>query len=90
LTHDNAVGESYALRPWSSPGFSTSSYSDAANRIAWAIENGRLSCLGSAATQLLIWSIIDNGLLALMKLFLNIGAYSQLTIEKPCLVGTLH
>jgi len=61
LTHDNAVGNSYALRPWSSPSFSTSSYTDAANRIAWAIENGGLSGLGPAATQLLIWSIIDNG-----------------------------
>jgi len=60
LTHDNAVGDNYALHPWSSPSFSTSSYSDAANRIAWAIENGGLSGLGTAATQLLIWSIIDN------------------------------
>ncbi len=61
LTHDNAVGDCYALNPWSSPRFSTSSYSDAANRIAWAIENGGLSGLGTAATQLLIWSIIDKG-----------------------------
>src|SRR5271157_5743936 len=59
LTHDNAVGESYALNPWSSPSFSTSRYSDAANRIAWAIENDGLSGLGPAATQLLIWSISD-------------------------------
>ena len=52
--------ESYALSPWSSPSFPTSSYTDAANRIAWAIENGGLSGLGPAATQLLIWSITDS------------------------------
>ncbi len=51
LTHDNAVGDCYALKPWSSPSFSTSSYSNAANRIAWAIENGGLSGIGTAATQ---------------------------------------
>ena len=60
LTHENAVGESYALSPWSSPSFPTSSYTDAANRIAWAIENGGLSGLSPAATQLLIWSITDS------------------------------
>jgi Thioester domain/PEP-CTERM motif len=60
LTHENAMGDSYALNPWSSPRFLTSSYPDAANRIAWAIENGGLSGLGPAATQLLIWSITDN------------------------------
>ena len=53
------MGDSYALNPWSSPSFSTSRYSDAANRIAWAIENDGLSGLGPAATQLLIWSISD-------------------------------
>jgi len=61
LTHDNALGDNYALKPWSSPSFSTSSDSDAANRIAWAIENGGLSGLGTAAAQLLIWSICDQG-----------------------------
>ena len=55
------MGDNYALNPWSSPSFSTPSHPDAANRIAWAIENGGLSGLGPAATQLLIWSIIDNG-----------------------------
>jgi PEP-CTERM motif/Thioester domain len=59
LTHENAVGDSYALNPWSNPSFSTSGYSDAANRIAWAIENGGLSSLGTAAAQLLVWSITD-------------------------------
>ena len=59
LTHENAVGDSYALNSWSSPSFSTSGYSDAPNRIAWAIENGGLSGLDTAATQLLIWSITD-------------------------------
>ncbi len=59
LTHENAVGDSYALNSWSSPSFSTSGYSDAPNRIAWAIENGGLSGLDTAATQLLIWTITD-------------------------------
>jgi hypothetical protein len=59
LTHDNAVGDSYKVNPWSSPTFSNSAYSDAANRVAWAIENGGVSGLGPAATQLLVWSIID-------------------------------
>jgi PEP-CTERM motif len=61
LAHENAVGESYALNPWSSPNFSTSSYSDAANRIAWAIETAPLTVYGPAATQLLVWTIIDKG-----------------------------
>jgi PEP-CTERM motif/Thioester domain len=61
LMHENAVGDNYALNPWASPSFSASSSSDAANRIAWAIENGGLSGLGPAATQLLIWSMTDNG-----------------------------
>jgi hypothetical protein len=36
LAHDNAVGENYPLKPWPSPipSFSTSSASDAADRIA--------------------------------------------------------
>ncbi len=59
LTHDNAIGDNYALTPWPSPTFPTSS--DAANRIAWAIENAGLSGLGTAAAQLLIWSICDQG-----------------------------
>jgi hypothetical protein len=61
LTHENAEGDTYNLNSWSNPTFSTSSYSDATNRIAWAIEDGGLSGLGTAATQLVIWTIIDKG-----------------------------
>jgi len=56
LVHDNYQGSSYNLTTWSNP---SSFSSDALNRVAWAAENASLSAYGPAATQLLIWSVID-------------------------------
>jgi hypothetical protein len=56
LQHDNYLGSSYQLTAWTNP---NSYSSDAINRVAWAIENTSLSGFGPAATQLLVWSLID-------------------------------
>jgi hypothetical protein len=56
LTHDNTPGSSYNLTAWTNP---NSISSDALNRVAWAVENTNLSGFGPAATQLLVWSVID-------------------------------
>jgi hypothetical protein len=56
LTHDNTLGSSYNLTTWTNP---NSISSDALNRVAWAVENSSLSGFGPAATQLLVWSVID-------------------------------
>ncbi|MFI5457355.1 MAG: PEP-CTERM sorting domain-containing protein [Isosphaerales bacterium] len=59
--HDNALGDTYKVNPEAPPTFSTTSnYTDAANRVAWALENAGSTADGRGATQLLIWSIIDN------------------------------
>jgi hypothetical protein len=56
LQHDNYLGSSYQLTAWTDP----NSFScDAINRVAWAIDNTTLTGYGPAATQLLVWSIID-------------------------------
>ncbi len=78
LTHDSILGSSYQLTSWTNP---NSLSSDALNRIAWAADNAGLAGYGSAAAQLLIWSIIDpnfkvinwNGDTALQAAFNNIS-----------------
>jgi PEP-CTERM motif/Thioester domain len=58
--HDNAVGNTYNVNPESPPTFSTTSaYTDAANRVAWVMENAGSTTYARGAAQLLIWSIID-------------------------------
>jgi len=56
LNHDNYLGSSYQLTAWTNP---NSFSSDAINRVAWAVDNTALAGYGPAATQLLIWSVID-------------------------------
>ncbi len=56
LAHDNYLASSYQLTTWTNPNLFSS---DAINRVAWAAENASLSGYGPAATQLLIWSLID-------------------------------
>jgi len=56
LVHDNYLGSSYNLTTWTNP---SSFSSDAVNRVAWAAENASLTGYGPAATQLLMWSVID-------------------------------
>jgi len=58
LVHDNYLGSSYNLANWTNP---SSFSSDALNRVAWAAENATLSGYSPAATQLLMWSVIDPG-----------------------------
>ena len=68
--HDNYLGTGYSLQSASGATFpfsTTPAYTDAANRVAWALENASITTLtGQAgadfrgATQLLIWSIVDN------------------------------
>jgi len=56
LQHDNYLGSSYQMTAWTNP---NSFSADAINRVAWTIDNTTLSGYGPAASQLLIWSIID-------------------------------
>jgi hypothetical protein len=60
LIHDNSLGDNYGVSVESSPTFSTTpSDTDAANRVAWALENAGSTATARGATQLLIWSIVD-------------------------------
>jgi hypothetical protein len=70
LSHDNYLGSSYQLTPWNNPNHYSA---QVLNRIAWAVESTPASGYAPAATQLLIWSLVDpkfevinwNGALAL-------------------------
>lgn len=59
--HDNNLGSSYKVNVEPSPPvFSTTPANPAAaNEVAWAIENAGNSVNARAATQLFIWSVID-------------------------------
>jgi len=56
LQHDNYLGSSYQLTAWTNP---NSFSSDSLNRVAWTIHNTIPAADGPAASQLLIWSVID-------------------------------
>jgi PEP-CTERM motif/Thioester domain len=65
LAHENALGDTYGANVFSPTFASTSAYSDAANRVAWVMENADTANPGTTAdadmrgaAQLLIWSII--------------------------------
>jgi PEP-CTERM motif len=62
--HDNYLGSSYSVNVESSPYFSTTpanrlTVAQAANLVAWALENAGNTIDGRAATQLFIWSVLD-------------------------------
>jgi len=60
LLHETVLGSTYKVNPESPPTFSTTPrYTNAANRVAWALENVGSTADSRGATQLLIWSIID-------------------------------
>lgn len=61
LLHDNYLSVTYQAKIGPSPGFNNTSYADASNRVAWAIESAPLTVYGRAATQLLVWTITDKG-----------------------------
>jgi hypothetical protein len=61
LVHDNYLPETYQANIGPSPSFNNTSYDHASNRVAWAIETASLTGYGPAATQLLVWKIIDKG-----------------------------
>jgi len=61
MVHENALNDTYNVNPFNPTFKTTSSYSDAANRVAWAMENAGSTAIDRGATQLLIWSIIGPG-----------------------------
>ncbi len=83
--HENAIGDSYYVNPESPPTFSTATtYSDAANRVAWALENAGSTADSRGATQLLIWSIVDDQFTVNWSATANSGlqtAYNVLVTE---------
>jgi hypothetical protein len=83
--HENALGDTYGVNPESPPTFSTTnSYSDAANRVAWVLENVGATADARGAAQLLIWSIADNQFSVNWSETNNAGlnsAYSNLSTE---------
>lgn len=59
-THDNALGDTYSVNAVSTlPLTSTPNYSDAGNRIAWALEQTATTADARGAIQLLVWQIVD-------------------------------
>jgi len=60
LLHETVLKSSYTVNLESPPTFSTTPrYTDAANRVAWALETAGSTADSRGATQLLIWSMID-------------------------------
>jgi hypothetical protein len=59
--HENTLGSSYTVNQMTPPPtFSTtSSYTDAGNRVAWILANTGTTALSRGAAQLLIWDVID-------------------------------
>jgi hypothetical protein len=59
-THENSLGDTYTVNAVSSlPLTSTPTYSDAGNRIAWALEQTASTADARGAVQLLVWQIVD-------------------------------
>jgi hypothetical protein len=83
--HENALGDTYGVNPESPPTFSTTtSYSDAANRVAWDLKNVGATAHARGAAQLIIWSIVDNQFSMNWSETNNAGlnsAYSNLSTE---------
>jgi hypothetical protein len=83
--HENAIGDTYHVTPESPPTFSTTtSYTDAANRIAWVLENVGSTANARGAAQLLIWAIADKNFSVNWTLTNNSGlqtAYSALVTQ---------
>jgi hypothetical protein len=88
LLHDNYLPSTYHATVGPAPGFGTSSYGDAANRVAWAIESASLSGYGPAATQLLVWAVIDKGF-SVINWNGNDGGAGSLKATYDALVGEL-
>jgi hypothetical protein len=59
--HSNSLGDTYSVKPESTlpPEHTTLTYTDAANRVAWALEQVASTANARGATQLLIWAIVD-------------------------------
>lgn len=81
--HENAIGDTYSVNPESPPTFATSSsYTDAANRVAWVLDNVVNSADGRGAAQLLIWAIVDKNFSVNWTMTANTGlmtAYNSLS-----------
>jgi len=58
LTHENALNDTYNVNLFNPTFSTTSTYADAANRVAWAMENAGSTADERGATQLFIWSTI--------------------------------
>jgi hypothetical protein len=61
LTHENHLGDTYNVNPFNPTFASTSTYSNPANLVAWAMENAGPTADDRGATQLFIWKIIGPG-----------------------------
>src|SRR5262249_23054155 len=87
---DNALGDSYNANATSSPIWSTTPrYADAANRIAWALQNAGSSAITRGATQLLIWSIVDKNF-SVNWTSTNNSALRTATIQLTALMSTSY
>lgn len=60
LWHENRIGSSYTITPVSKIDYSTSSYDDVDNRIAWLLSQDQSTVDARAAVQLAIWYVTDN------------------------------
>jgi hypothetical protein len=80
LIHANTLGVSYAVNPTSNPTWSTPPrFTDAANRVAWALENVGSSANARGATQLLIWMILDKNFTVNWAATNNAGLHAAYT-----------
>jgi PEP-CTERM motif len=75
--HENSLGDTYGVNPESPPTFSTTTtYFDAANRVAWVLENVGPTADARGAAQLLIWLIVDSKFSVNWSETNNAGLYS--------------
>lgn len=60
LWHDNYLGSSYTITPVAGIAYSTSTFKDVDNRIAWLMNQAQDTPDERAAVQLAIWYVTDN------------------------------
>ena len=60
LWHDNNLGSTYTFNPASSISFTTSTFSDVDNRLAWLVDQPQNTVDERATVQLALWYTVDN------------------------------
>jgi len=87
LWHENNLGSTYTINSVASLTFSTSTFTDADNRIGWLLAQGPSTVDARAATQLAIWYTVDNVTNSQLAGFSYSGGDAALRSDYNALIG---